>query len=111
MMGIREEIRGAISIEHGAAGRQYEGGAWVADHQGEFENRNFTLNGWNRVNAAILNAVSESASGAVPWDESPRSLSTREIMIHMSVLTLNLQKRFRLLLLVIFDYFRRLWIA
>ena len=34
-----------------------------------------------------------------------------EIMIHMSVLTLNLQKRLRLLLRFIFAYFRRLRIA
>lgn len=36
---------------------------------------------------------------------------TSEIMIHMSVLTLNLQKRLRLLLRFIFAYFRRLRIA
>ena len=36
---------------------------------------------------------------------------TSEIMIHMSVLTLNLQKRLRLLLRVIFACFRRLRIA
>ena len=36
---------------------------------------------------------------------------TSEIMIHMSVLTLNLQKRLRLLLRVIFAYFWRLRIA
>ena len=36
---------------------------------------------------------------------------TSEIMIHMSVLTLNLQKRLRLLLRFIFAFFRRLRIA
>ena len=36
---------------------------------------------------------------------------TSEIMIHMSVLTLNLQKRLRLLLRFIFAYLRRLQIA
>ena len=36
---------------------------------------------------------------------------TSEIMIHMSVLTLNLQKRLRLLLRFIFAYFRRMRIA
>ena len=36
---------------------------------------------------------------------------TSEIMIHMSVLTLNLQKRLRLLLCFIFAYFRRIRIA
>ena len=36
---------------------------------------------------------------------------TSEIMIHMSVLTLNLQKRLKLLLNAIFAYYRRLWVA
>ena len=35
VVGIREEICGAISIEHGAAGVQPTPGAGVADHQGE----------------------------------------------------------------------------
>ena len=35
VVGVREEICGAISVEHGSAGRQSEGGAWVAGHQGE----------------------------------------------------------------------------
>jgi hypothetical protein len=34
------------------------------------ENRSFTLNGWNPVNAAILNAVSESGSVAIHWNGS-----------------------------------------
>lgn len=36
---------------------------------------------------------------------------TSEIMIHMSVLTINLQKRLKLLLRIIFAYLRRLQIA
>ncbi len=36
---------------------------------------------------------------------------TSEVMIHMSVLTLNLQKRLRLLLRFFFVYFKRLQVA